>query len=116
MLEELRRLDARSRRDVLGNAITLYLKSSADSLQALRAAIEQNDVNALRASAHNLKSSSAQVGATHLAHLCKQLEDMARDRRAGAAPVILEELEPEYQSVCRALESELRDHGHQSGK
>ncbi|MEE9255181.1 MAG: response regulator, partial [Pseudomonadales bacterium] len=113
VLDELRRLDARSRRDVLDSVINLYLKSSADSIQALRAATEQNDVNALRTSAHNLKSSSAQVGATHLTHLCKQLEDMGRDhraddRRADAAPALLEELEPEYRSVCRALESELQ--------
>ena len=59
--------------------------------------------------AHSLKSSSANLGATKLAALCGEIEDMTRENRTAGAEAILDEIEKLYLLVCERLAAECKD-------
>jgi HPt (histidine-containing phosphotransfer) domain-containing protein len=73
----------------------------------MRDAIAGADGEALRQAAHSLKSSSANLGATHLATLSKELEHCGRDRRLEGAAELLQAFEAHYLRVREALAYEL---------
>jgi HPt (histidine-containing phosphotransfer) domain-containing protein len=58
---------------------------------------------ALMEAAHSLKSSSANLGATQLAALCKELEQRGRDNDLQGAAELVDEIGKVYLRVCRAL-------------
>ena len=110
-LDGLRALQQAGAPDVLGEIIDVYLENSVKLLQTLREAVTQADdvdSDAMRRAAHTLKSSSAQLGATGLADLCKDLEQMGRENRTDNAAAVLAEIERLYPVVCEALESECK--------
>jgi len=114
VLEELRRLQAGAAPDLLGNLIGVYLRDATLRINAMREAIIQKDPAALVFPAHNLKSSSANVGALGLAAVCEELETMGR---AGAIEGVAEkvaQVEIMYEKVRLALKSACRKGGSAS--
>jgi HPt (histidine-containing phosphotransfer) domain-containing protein len=90
-------------RQLLATIIDTYLDDTPVLLAAMRAAVDQGDAAALKAAAHKLQSSSAVLGATALAKLCIELEDIGR---AGATAQCLErviQIEAEYERFKAAL-------------
>ncbi len=85
--------------------IDCYLEESPKQLQAMEVAVAQGDAKALRQIAHMLKSSSASLGATTLASLCKELEDATTEAIAVGLEQVLQ-LETEYERVKVALQVE----------
>ncbi len=65
-----------------------------------------SDPNAVKAAAHTLKSSSAQVGAVRLSALCKELEALGRSGSLGGAAELAEEIAGELESTCERLVAE----------
>ncbi|MEE2983752.1 MAG: Hpt domain-containing protein [Pseudomonadota bacterium] len=63
----------------------------------------------MRASAHSLKSASANLGASRLAELCEELEDFGRNDNAMGSLASLGIVEFEFEAVCNALSQELDD-------
>ncbi|MCH7665722.1 MAG: response regulator, partial [Acidobacteria bacterium] len=59
--------------------IRLYLDTSPELLESMREAIVSRDLAELAELAHRFRSSSAMLGASHLAELCGQVENRARD-------------------------------------
>lgn len=92
--------------DYLGELITTYLQSAPQLLDALRAALANQDAPAAHKAAHTLKGSSASLGATILAAQCKELEMLARSGTLDGATADLAKIEAEYARVARALEAE----------
>ena len=88
--------------------VNLYLTESRELLENACAAVSTHDASGLRMAAHSLKSSSALVGASQLAALCKTMEEMGRSGSIDLAPEILEKTKGEYESVRNALMAELR--------
>jgi signal transduction histidine kinase/DNA-binding response OmpR family regulator len=80
-----------------------FAPTVADELQAAR---ETRDSQALGRLAHNLKSSSANIGATILAGLCSDLEQTARLGWNEDVVVGISELEEELERVMDAITSE----------
>ncbi len=107
VIEKLRSLQHRTKRDVLSETVRLYYESSKTSLDALRAAVRAGDVTGIRDAAHSLKSSSYLVGANRLSDLCRRLEEQARRNRIDSSNELLERVEPEYETVRACLGSEL---------
>ncbi|MBD2102264.1 response regulator [Leptolyngbya sp. FACHB-261] len=104
-------LDARvlqNFRDMVGDKFAVilecYLEESPKQLQALQDAVAQEDAAALRRQAHMLKSSSATLGATELARLCKELEDMGQAGSMAKALAYVAQLQAEYERVKTALQ------------
>ncbi len=82
--------------------IRLYLDTSPELLESMREAIVSRDLAELAELAHRFRSSSAMLGASHLAELCGQVENRAR----GGSPEAFE-LVPavggEFERVAVAL-------------
>lgn len=111
VIEKLRSLQHRTKRDVLSETVRLFYESSKTSLDALRAAVRAGDVTGIRDAAHSLKSSSYLVGANRLSDLCRRLEEQARRNRIDSSNELLERVEPEYETVRACLGSELAASG-----
>jgi HPt (histidine-containing phosphotransfer) domain-containing protein len=103
-LENIRALQAPGGPDLLSKVIGLYLSGSPKLLGDLREAAVRRDADALRRASHTLKSSSANLGASTLSSLCKELETRAREGRVDDAAEAVAGIDAEYGKVKSFLE------------
>jgi len=103
VLDALSQLQQSGSPDLVNRVVQAYLESSRELVTKLRSAIDSADADSVTASAHTLKSSSANVGALKLADLCKTLETAARQGDLSAAPQLRQKIQQEYQQVIEAL-------------
>jgi len=103
ILDELRSLQEHGGTDLLGELVELYLGDLPDRIDGIRAAVESKDSAALRREAHRLKGSSQQMGATRLAALCLELENLGRNNRVDEAMNYFIPVEREASQVRQAL-------------
>ena len=94
ILNRLRGIGRRRGRDVLGTVVARYRAEAPVLLDAARRAIGERDAEGLYRAAHSLKSSSASLGATHLAERCAALEAAAETQRFADAGALLDVIEP----------------------
>ena len=92
--------------NLLAKVLGLYSSSSLSLTEALRTAALSQDVEGLRQAAHALKSSSANIGATAFADICKQVETAAAGGDFDHACLLLEDLLAEHQKVLQALDAQ----------
>jgi HPt (histidine-containing phosphotransfer) domain-containing protein len=71
-------------------------------------AVSRGDATAVHRTAHNLKSSSANVGAMSLSAFCRELEGLGRANTLTDATAVLDNLVSEYARVEAALTEELQ--------
>lgn len=105
VLDELRQDigDAGFMRDL----IDTYLEETPRLLLDLREAIARHDANAVKNTAHTLKSTSATFGACQLAALCQDLELLARQGDTAArAQQKAAHVSALFEVVRNALEAE----------
>jgi PAS domain S-box-containing protein len=107
MLNQLSELQTKDEPDLLACVINLYLVESPKLIQKLKQAAGASDAPEIVRSAHELKSSSANLGATGLSRLCEDLEASARLATTEEASNILARVETEYGCVQSALTAEL---------
>jgi CheY-like chemotaxis protein/HPt (histidine-containing phosphotransfer) domain-containing protein len=106
-LDNIRALGRKGAPPILDRIIDVYFKDSRKLLDTLRDSIAKGDApEIVQRAAHTLKSSSANLGATQLAALCRELEALAREKRLDGAPALLAEIEGLHPSVCAALARE----------
>ncbi len=67
--------------DIVDQLVDLFLQSTPPLLDELHAALDGDDVEELRRTAHKLKGSCQNVGATFMATLCRSLETAEGDAR-----------------------------------
>jgi HPt (histidine-containing phosphotransfer) domain-containing protein len=96
-LEQLQLLGDANGEDLVSELATMFLGEADDRILELRGALSDADADALYRSAHNLSGSSAYLGATDLALLCRTL---ATDSERGDLR--------RAQSLLEAVESELK--------
>ena len=106
-LNALRALQQIGVSNALEKVLRTYLRSTPPLLTTLREAVTRGDAAAVRQTAHNLKSSSAQVGAVAFSSRCKDLEALGRANTLTNAPMVLAYIEEEYPVVQAALSAEL---------
>jgi HPt (histidine-containing phosphotransfer) domain-containing protein len=105
-LETIRALGGEQTPDLLEQIVRLYLEGAPELIASIRAGLAAADNDQVRLAAHSLKSSSANLGATRLAELCKKLEMAARANALATEVPALPEVEAEYERVCIALQHE----------
>ncbi len=106
-LDNIRAVQREGEPSLLDKVIKIYFENSPKLLQALRDAVAEDKApDAIRTAAHSLKSSSANLGATGLAALCSQLEEMARENCTAGAEAIVNKIEKLYPLVCQKLAAE----------
>jgi len=91
--------------------IECYLTETPKLVQNISTAIATQDAQTLWKTAHQLKSSSASVGAMTLAQLCKQLEAQGRSNKFQSSLESISQLHQEYEQVKTALQKELAKEG-----
>ncbi|MEH2163336.1 MAG: PAS domain S-box protein [Nostoc sp.] len=94
-------------RVVFAELIGCYLTETPKLVQDICTAIATHDAETLWKAAHQLKSSSASIGASALAQLCKVLEAQGRSSELENSVELLTQLYEEYGQVKTALEKEL---------
>ncbi len=106
-LDNIRAVQRVGEPNLLEKIIKIYFENSTRLLITLRDAVaEDNAAETVGGAAHSLKSSSANLGATRLAELCGDLEEMARENRTEGAKAILSDIENLYPLVCECLAAE----------
>jgi len=109
VLDGIRALQRVGRPNLLDKMILHFCGDSSQVLKKLRVGVAAGDVEATRGAAHSFKSSSAYLGALHLAELCKQIEAAALEQGPGAAAEIMVHIEAEYAAASQVLSGKLRE-------
>lgn len=82
-----------------------YITDSGARIDAMRAAIEAADSDAIRRAAHSLKGSSGNLGANQMAALCLNVENSSRDGKLDGLDLELIKIEEEYKQVSDIMKS-----------
>lgn len=93
--------------NLLHKTIGLYLTSSQTQIDGIRHALQTEDLQAMLAAAHTLKSSSAMLGATRLAELAGQIETGCRSGQEAQVAELIPHLEIECRQVRSIFHREL---------
>ncbi|MGH6820486.1 MAG: response regulator, partial [Methylocella sp.] len=106
----LQRIEALQREgtpNIVVKVLDMYLENSPKLVNDIEQAVQRHDTAVLHLTAHTLKSSSATLGATALAELCKELEALAQKGGQQQAGGQVAALRREYEAVCTALQAEI---------
>jgi CheY-like chemotaxis protein/HPt (histidine-containing phosphotransfer) domain-containing protein len=96
VLEQFRELDPQGGTGLMRQIVDVFLQSSDQMVLQLQQAVAEGNAEALRQSAHSLKSSSANVGAQTLSELFRSLEGFGREGNLDAAEGLLDTMRLEY--------------------
>jgi CheY-like chemotaxis protein/HPt (histidine-containing phosphotransfer) domain-containing protein len=102
-LNNIKSLQRPGRPNLLSKVIEDYVDSAPRLIGAIRQGIMNKDATALRSAAHSLKSSSANVGASSLAALCRQIESIGHACATDGADVLFQQVEFLYPQVYQTL-------------
>ena len=106
-LAAIRALQRPGHPDVFSRIVSRYVETSREMAERIRRAVLSKNAAELRASAHRLKSSSAQLGAAALAADCRELELMGASQDLNGAEALLSRFKSHYEAACAALHEEL---------
>jgi signal transduction histidine kinase/DNA-binding response OmpR family regulator len=90
----------------VSNLVETFLNSASDLRVRILEGAAEEDTDALARAAHMLKSSSAQVGASRLSAVSKELEVRARRGAIAEVTALLEPFEREFEAACETLASQ----------
>ncbi len=107
VLENIRRMERNGSPGLMARLADLYQRNTTTLLEQLRGAAKLGEREGLRTVAHTLKSSSANVGATRMQGLCKELEMMARAGPVPDAMAYVVAIEQEFAMIQVALRRQL---------
>ena len=107
-LDAIRALQRPGQPDIVARVLTQYVAMSTEIVDRMRRAVSSRDAAELRAAAHRLKSSSAQLGATAVASDCRELEMMGTRQELECADETFKRLERHYTAACAAFQDEIR--------
>ena len=105
-LAQVRELQRDGTANILHRLIDVYLETSPALIEQLAIAVTQKNAKDIRLKSHSLKSSSAGLGATRLASLCLELEQMGSNNDLEQSGSIFKELRMEFSLACNALSQE----------
>jgi two-component system, sensor histidine kinase and response regulator len=108
VLAQLRELENEDDPNLLSRVLKLYLDESPKLLTQLKRSVQKNDARDIELSAHALKSSSANVGASTLAGLCVDIHSAVRNSDFDRVNQIFVEAERAFSHVQTALAAEIK--------
>ena len=107
VIESLRELGGEDDPDLFGELVELFLEDTPNRIQELGRALTGNDASGLEQAAHALKSSAANLGATQLSRIFKEIEAAGREHDLRRAATLVEESNQAYEKVREALRAEV---------
>ena len=102
--EELRQL-AEADEGLVKEVLSVFQSDTADRVQKLRGAVEQDDRTLVKNQAHAMKGSAGQVGASVVADLCRQIELQALTADGAVLRELTARLETAFAEVCRQMDA-----------
>jgi HPt (histidine-containing phosphotransfer) domain-containing protein len=90
--------------DYIGEVIQVYFEETPQLIANLKDALEKQDCEVFRRSAHSIKSTSNSFGALEFGIQAKELEMMGREGNLDGAASKVEALQVNYLLVKQALE------------
>jgi HPt (histidine-containing phosphotransfer) domain-containing protein len=102
----LRQLQEEGEPDIVQELAQAFQFETPSLLQALHRAVAEGKPEQLKQAAHNLKSSSNNLGGRTMAGLSADLEALGKQGTVEGATELITRLEWEYQRVCQALAAE----------
>jgi two-component system sensor histidine kinase/response regulator len=106
-LDNIRALSRDDGDALVQKVIAAYVGDTPRQLHALRQALGEGDAESVRRVAHGLKSASANIGATHLSSLCRELEQLGRSGNVDSGGPLLADLAREFRAVRLSLHAAL---------
>ncbi|MDS4030628.1 MAG: response regulator [Candidatus Contendobacter sp.] len=110
VLDKIRALERDGATGLVARLIGLYLQGASALVERMRQAVVADDDEAVRAAAHSLKSSSANVGAMKLHDLCWELESRTGHQRGADSTGQIAAIEQEFVAARTLLRQELSEH------
>lgn len=104
VLQDLQKMLGEDEPHAFAEVIESYIADMPKLMQAIQTAIDNADAEALRLSAHSLKSTSATIGAMTFSKLLKRIEEISKSGKTAEAAPILPELWAEYEKVQQDLQ------------
>ena len=108
VLDGLAQLPQSESRNLVHRVIQAYLESSGELMTRLGEEIDSMNVDGIRAGAHALKSSSANVGALNFSGLCKELEAARKQEDLSQVGVTWQKMQDEYSRVIEELKCRVK--------
>lgn len=108
ILSQLRELENADDPHLVSRVLKLYLDESPKLVEKLKQAVQQKEMREIELTAHTLKSSSANIGATALAGLCSEIHAAIRTLDIQRASRAFAEVETAFHHVQSALTAELK--------
>ena len=98
-------------REILGPAlqqtVAPFLEDTPGYLNELEQAVKDGDADTARAMAHSIKGSAGNLGASTLAQLAKEAEELAIEHRVADIQPLLGRLRQAFEAVAMVLDSEV---------
>ncbi len=104
ILQDLKDMAGDDADEMMAELIDSYFEDAPPELQGICRALDKDDAESLRNSAHALRSLSITIGALSLAQVCTQLETIGRSGTTFGASTLIKKLDTEYQQVEAALQ------------
>ncbi len=107
VIASLRELSGEDEPSLFAELVQLFLEDTPDRIHQLSEALEANDAHSLERAAHALKSSAANLGASTLSGLFREIESVGRSQQLERAAALIQESRQEYERVQHALQAEI---------
>lgn len=107
-IEELLFLDG-GRGGVLEKFVAAFNTHVPETIKSLRTAVEAADFAAITASAHKMKGSAGNLGASHLAGICLKLEMAGKSQNPSQLKELMATIDSEFVASGAALQALLDD-------
>jgi len=101
--EELQQLARDGAADVVADVIAVFQEDTASRLEVLGEAVRAGNCSSIRAEAHAIKGSSAQLGAAAMARLCLQMEQVGNTVNVSEAAGLLVQIQQQFAEVGQAM-------------
>jgi signal transduction histidine kinase/CheY-like chemotaxis protein/HPt (histidine-containing phosphotransfer) domain-containing protein len=95
----IRDLQRPNQANILHKLITIYLENTPTLIKLLTQSVTDMDAISFAETAHTIKSSSQNLGAIQLAHLCEKAECNAKEKNQNKAFELIDQIKIEYQRV-----------------
>jgi CheY-like chemotaxis protein len=109
-LENIRSLQTDGADDILTRIIEIFIADTPGQLLKMRQAVKHKEASIIRNIAHSLKSSSANLGATSLSALLKDMEEKGRQNYLQGAEELINRIETEFNLTLPLLRMEMVNH------
>ena len=99
----LRKLESKTKRDLLGQLFQLFLEQTPQKLDQLGTTITSGDLETAARLAHSVKGSCVNLGVTELGRLCSDMEQRAVAGDGARCSELLPKVRSEYERVVLAI-------------